>query len=273
MRKILYVSDLDGTLLQSDQTVSKKSADIINELINKGICFSYATARSLLTSKKVTENLKGNIPVIVYNGTFVVDKKNGKILIGHFFGKEIIDFIQELCSYQIYPIVYAYIDGVEHFSYLKGKATEGMKEFFKTRPNDPRTRVVESLSELIEGEIFYVNCIDESEKLFPFYAKYKHVYHCVYDEDLYSKNQWFEIMPKGVSKANAIRELKAQLNCDYVIAFGDGRNDIEMFMEADECYAVSNACEELKKIATGIIPSNNEDAVAKMILKKEAIYK
>ncbi|MBR4223559.1 MAG: HAD hydrolase family protein, partial [Oscillospiraceae bacterium] len=63
-------------------------------------------------------------------------------------------------------------------------------------------------------------------------------------------------------KANAARRLKAILGCDRVVAFGDGRNDIDLFEMADEGYAVSNAHEDLKAAADGIIGSNDEDSVA-----------
>ena len=42
-------------------------------------------------------------------------------------------------------------------------------------------------------------------------------------------------------------------------------NDIPMFEASYECYAVSNAMDELKRIATGIIESNNDDGVAKWL--------
>ena len=49
------------------------------------------------------------------------------------------------------------------------------------------------------------------------------------------------------------------------MVFGDGTNDIDMFQMADECYAVENAADELKKIATGIIGKNDDDAVARWL--------
>ena len=57
------------------------------------------------------------------------------------------------------------------------------------------------------------------------------------------------------------------LGSDRIIAFGDGLNDLPMVEIADECYAVSNAVDELKAIATGIIESNNADGVAKWLSK------
>ena len=48
----LYVSDLDGTLLRSNAITSDYTNAVINRLTEKGMIFSYATARSLVTAKK-----------------------------------------------------------------------------------------------------------------------------------------------------------------------------------------------------------------------------
>ena len=74
-------------------------------------------------------------------------------------------------------------------------------------------------------------------------------------------------MPKSTSKSNAIRQLKDLLQCDRVVVFGDGKNDIDMFQMADVSYAMENAVDELKEIATGVIESNNNDGVAKWLLQ------
>ena len=84
---------------------------------------------------------------------------------------------------------------------------------------------------------------------------------------MYSGDYWFEIQPEMATKGNGILQLKEMLGCDKVICFGDGVNDTEMFLASDECYAVSNADENLIKIATGVIESNTDDGVAKWLLK------
>ena len=140
-------------------------------------------------------------------------------------------------------------------------------DFLDTRKGDVRTNMVDSVEKLYEGNIFYITCIDEKEKLKPMYDKYKERYHCVYQEDIYSKEQWLEIMPNAASKANAIRQLKEYLGCQKVVVFGDGKNDVDMFELADEAYAVANAVPELKAKATAVIGGNNEDGVAKWLLE------
>ena len=59
---------------------------------------------------------------------------------------------------------------------------------------------------------------------------------------------------------------KEEYGFDKLVVFGDSANDITMFRIADEAYAVSNAVDELKALATGIIGSNEEDAVAKFLI-------
>ena len=87
MSKTLYVTDLDGTLLHSDQRVSAYSCLVINDLVARGLIFSYATARSMITARKATAGLNAQIPLIVYNGTFVIDNATGERLISNTFSE------------------------------------------------------------------------------------------------------------------------------------------------------------------------------------------
>lgn len=262
--KKLYVSDLDGTLLRSDETLSEYTCQIINDLVNQGMLFSYATARSYNTAKKVTKGLNVNIPLIVYNGVSIRDNVDGKIIVSNSFD-DVNDVLDDLLNHDLMPIVYSYIDGIEKFSYVKDKINTSTMDFIKTRAGDPRNRPVNDIKQLYQGNIFYITCIDEASKLERMYQKYQSQYHCIYSKDAYSSSLWLEITPKNTSKAFAIHQLKEYLQCDYVVAFGDGKNDIEMFEIADECYAVENADETLKHIATGVIASNNDDGVARWL--------
>jgi len=258
----LYVSDLDGTLLRSNEETSEYTNQVINSLVSKGMLFSYATARSLITAKKVTKGINAKIPLIVYNGAFVFDNITEKILIANYFDNSVHSVLDGLFCNGVYPIVYAFINGKEKFSFVRELCTNGMAMFLASRKGDIRTNEVNELSELKEGEIFYITCIDTPDKLKPLYNKYKDKYHCVYQTDIYTNEQWLEIMPLEASKANAIKQLRTMLDCEKLIVFGDGKNDIDMFQIADECYAVANAHEELKKYATDVILSNDDDGVA-----------
>lgn len=269
--KTLYVSDLDGTLLRSDETISPFTAETINRLVDQGMLFSYATARSYLTASMVTRGIDAKIPLIVYNGAFVVDNATGEILISNFFDSSVDALLDDLIAHDVYPIVYSLQDGQERFSYIREKQTRGMIIFNQSRAGDPREnqKPLDKVRELYLGQKFIITCIDEPEKLEPIYLKYKGIYHCIFHRDIYSGEQWLEILPKGTSKSNSIRQLKKLLQCDRIVAFGDGKNDMDMFLLADESYAMENAVPELKAIATHVIGSNNEDGVAHWLIKNQ----
>lgn len=263
--KTLYISDLDGTLLQSNEKTSEYTNRTINALIERGMLFSYATARSYLTASKVTAGLRADIPLVVYNGAALVDGRDGSPMLKNFFGLEIEEVLKDLFANNIYPIVYAYLDGVEKFSYIPSRCTPGMLTFLDSRKGDRRSHLVADEEGLLQGEIFYLTCIDQKGKLEPLYEKYRDRYHCVFQTELYTREQWLEIMPREASKSHAIAQLKKQLGCERLVVFGDGKNDMDMFEIADEAYAVENAVPELKVIATAVIGSNDSDGVARWL--------
>lgn len=266
--KELYVSDLDGTLLRSDVKTSAYTNKVINELTSQGMLFSYATARSYITASQVTKGLNARIPIITYNGAVILQNDTHEIISKNTFQEEKQEILDVLLHHGVYPIVYAYISGREKFSYVPQKCSAATAEFLLFRKGDVRENPVEAERDLGLGDVFYFTCIDEYEKLEPLYLQWKEKYYCVFQKDIYSGEQWLEIMPKTVSKANAVLQLKEYLGVDYIVAFGDGKNDIELFEIADESYAVENAAEELKKLATDIIGNNDSDSVAKWLYNR-----
>ena len=263
--KTLYVSDLDGTLLRKDQRLSPFTVETVNALAQEGMLFSYATARSNFSAGQITAALSKNIPVIVLNGTFILENGTGKRLLSNLFTREeSAHILRTLMAGGVYPFVYAFVDGAERVSYSESHLSEDMHEFLGLREFDPRRRPT-TPERMFDGEIFHIVCMDSDEKLAGLYESLKPLFGCHYGKDMYSGKPWLEIHPKSATKANAILELKRILGCDRVICFGDGKNDISMFGIADECYAVENADPALKKIATAVIGSNEEDSVAKWL--------
>lgn len=263
MVNTLYVSDLDGTLLTSQEKTSDFTNQTITDIVNKGMLFSYATARSYHTALKVTKGLDAHIPLIVYNGALIVDSYDGKVMRANYFqNHEVQEIVDHLMTHDVYPIVYSFIDQVEKFSFVEEYISSGIQDFLQTRKGDKRTNAIDDIKDLTKGDCFYITCIDEKEKLEPLYQRYQEKYHCVFQKDIYLHSQWLEIMPPNASKSCAIQQLKEILNCQRLIVFGDGVNDIDMFEIADEAYAVDNAVDQLKEIATDVILDHDQDGVA-----------
>ena len=66
--KTLFITDLDGTLLNDDRLVTKESALLINDAIIDGAYFSVATARTPATVSKLMQNVHSNMPYVVMTG-------------------------------------------------------------------------------------------------------------------------------------------------------------------------------------------------------------
>ena len=264
--KVLYISDLDGTLLHHDERISKWSCDTINSLIEKGMLFSYATARSIYTSSVVSEGLKPRLPVIVNNGSFLVDSATRhRIVVNQFSDKDAQDIYATLQRHGIAPLVDSIINDREKFSYDERAINPALAEFVAARKNDGRDNPLSDTSTILQGAVFYFTCIGEEAKLRTAYEELKVRYNCIFQFDIYSHEPWLEVMPHTATKSHAIMQLKQLYNCDRVVVFGDGANDIPMFKIADEGYAMANAIDALKEIATAVIDSNEDDGVAKWL--------
>lgn len=268
--RTLYVTDLDGTLLNTHDRINPYSIEVINSLVERGMLFTYATARSLVSASVVAQGLSTNIPVIAYNGALIIHPKSREILSSIHFTREETDRVKGILEqHHISPLVYSYVNDAEKVSWVRGKENEGIRHYLSRRQGDKRLRLLETEEGLYDGKVFYFTCIGEREQMLPAYQLLSRDprYTCTLQQELYRKEYWFEIMPKKATKADAIRKLKEIWNCDRIISFGDAINDIPMFEISDECYAVKNAVNELKKIATGIVGSNDEDGVAEWLEK------
>lgn len=270
LMKTLYVSDLDGTLLNSDTALSENTISIINKLVEEGMEFTFATARSIVSASMVSKGLHLRTPLIVYNGVYLLDSKDYSILHSQTFNKqEAKAILSFLIAHGQFPFVYAYVDGIERVSYIEHDMHEGASYYMESRVGDKRFRKVENINDLLDGEIFYFTCMQDKEVLQPIYdiLEIEHDYVLILQQELYREEYWLEIMPHNVSKAQAIVKLKELGNYDRIVSFGDAMNDIAMFQISDECYAVENAIDELKAIATEVIEDHDQDGVANWLLK------
>lgn len=268
-KKILYVTDLDGTLMHNDKTVSKNTIETLNKLIDKGMLITYATARSFQSAWEITKDIHFQIPVITRNGTVIANqmmKKETEIL--RFFEEE-ISKLRELLSDIIEHVgfVTAYYDDKMIKSYRKGDLAPGFQKYVDEHVNDKSMRACSSEDDLFAGVVTYVTLIAEQHELQPVYEKVKNAdnWECIFQKDTYGDEYWLEICPQNATKAKAILKCKQQLMCEQVVVFGDSLNDLSMFAIADKACAVANAIDEVQSMADLIIASNEDDGVANFL--------
>ena len=266
----LYLSDLDGTLLSNDAKLKKRTCEMLNRLIEKGVMFSFATARGIKTSRPIMQELNLRLPVIVTNGCMIADFATGEILYKCVYSENEKSLARELVVKNgETPLVFSVIDGRERINYLKDD-TKRNKKFLLERTNDERMRPCSNYDELFEGELFFmtiinpVSDIDELDSVF----NYDNGFARNYQIDTYNKDElWYEIGNRNATKAKAALKLQQMTGADELVCFGDNMNDASMFEVSDRCYAVANAVDELKAIATDIIASNEAYGVPSFIEK------
>lgn len=274
----LYISDLDGTLMNSDKEISEYTRDNINALIENGVYFSIATARSAASAVKILSGVNINMPVVLMNGVVIYDIREGKYIKTEVIPEQTANAIIEvLKDYGTTGFMYAVNDN-KLVTYYESLNTPAMLDFHNervTRYNKSFEQADTFIDKTAGNKTVYFTLIDKQEALsmvFDNLKKLPGIEITVY-RDVYAQNQWFlEIYSKNASKYNAVRYLRDNYGFDSIVGFGDNLNDIPLFKACDECYAVLNAVEQLKEKATGIIGDNNSDGVVKFIKQREKLY-
>ena len=268
--KTLYITDLDGTLLGDNARLSAYTRDTLNSLIANGLQFSFATARSIVTASRCVAGLALQGPVILDNGAIIIDYPTGKILRKASLTEAVKDkMLDFLYTREIPVMVFAIVEGQDRVSWIEGWETEAMKRYVQDRKGSMRLRPVDNLEALGAGEVIQLGFItteEQARNLQDLCTRQGESYGFFLEEDSRHEGDWrLEIYPAGLDKGTGVAQVKELLGVDKIVAFGDNLNDLPLFAVADECYAVANAKEELKAVATGVIGSNEEDGVARWL--------
>ncbi len=267
--KTLYVSDLDGTLLNSRAEVSRFTADTINRLIGCGMAFTVATARSVYSAGGLLKFFDLTVPAITMNGVFLTEASSGQqksiCRIPADTAKRVVDaFLKNNRP----PIVYSFRNNsIEaEFTVLKN---DYEREFVASRKlKYSRFEKVSNYG--INGNTVYINAIDDKATMDTVAAELKNIggIKFSYYFDTYSRDKYLvEVYSESAGKWNSIKKLKEMYGFDRIVAFGDNENDIEMLQNADLAVVVGNAQPIAIEIADVVIDTNDNDGVAKFLLE------
>lgn len=275
MENHLYITDLDGTLLRSNATLSDYSRDTINKLIQEGMNFTFATARSIESSKPIMKELDIKLPVITANGAFLTDFKTHSHIHVNEIEKEVKKRALEIIhSNSCEPFISSHNNGSDNL-YFSNINCEGMNIFYKDRveKKDRRLKKTEDLYGRLFEQIVTFNVINDFDKIERLAgnleAELGDSLEIHYSEDMYLRGWcWLTAQSKYATKENGIRLLKefSGLSDSKVVAFGDNVNDIKMIKSADIGVAVGNALKEVKLSARVVIGENDIDSVANYLL-------
>ncbi len=269
-KRILYVSDLDGTLLNADSQISPFTATALNRLLSRDVLFSIATARTPATVVGLMSEVNLSLPVILMTGAVIYDIQRKEYLsITSFADGVVASLLATIEPMGVSPLLYYIEDSVLCVAHRR-QYSPFVAQFIEERNKTPYKRFVEvtdyeaprcGVLVLLMGD--YAQLKEVYAAIQPIEGHKSYLYH-----DIACQEQgYLEIYPAGTSKAEALLRLARYAQADEIVAFGDNRNDLPMFEVAHRAYAMSNAVEELKACATAVIDSNTNDGVARFLLQ------
>ena len=270
----IYISDLDGTLLRNDATISPWSREKLAELLNEGINFTIASARSINSIKQALGELPLSLPVIEINGAFITDYHTNKHLIINEMEKGLLDEIHDCICRNKFDHFVSTFNGTEDCLYYKNLSNPGLQWYYDNRVKfkDTRLRPTKSIRGTFSDSVVAFTVVDTFQRLQlldeQLREKFDGRLETHFFENIYSLPWWWlTIHDKKACKSIAIKEL-----CEITgfsekntVIFGDNLNDIKMFETSSRAVAVANAIDEVKLHANEVIGSNEDDSVVKYI--------
>jgi Cof subfamily protein (haloacid dehalogenase superfamily) len=254
MRKLkMVVTDLDGTLLQDDHSISEVDLETLNLLGELGICRVAATGRNPFKLRKALTPSHPFDYVICSSGACIIDWHSQKIIRAiNFPEKDTVQLIQYLISHGYNFKVSDRLPDNHNFFWWKNHECPEID------------RYIDVHSKMGNAEEILPNIKYESSQLLLFFPKNSNSFDLVKKELLSHFSNisiikttspiddnwtWMEIYPKGISKAHGIEEVCRLKNIhrSETLGIGNDFNDLEMLNFTNLSYVVNNAPDELKE--------------------------
>ncbi len=267
--RTLLVSDLDGTLLRPDATLGPTTLRIVNDFIDGGGLFTYATARSFTSASRVTHGLHLELPVVTYGGAVTVDPRSGIASAPEFLPASATGQVLEATSgaTQVDAVAFAMHEGRDRVCWLEGRSNPSIETFLQDRRNDHRLLPLRNWSQIDTAAIFYLVLLGDHASLADLRPRVSPPgCHLTFSEDVYHPDRWWlELSSLLATKATALAKVKSQLGADRLVSFGDNHNDLPMFAMSEHAVAVANAIPEVQSAADEVIGANDTESVATWI--------
>ncbi len=258
----LIAVDVDGTLLDSNSSLSDETREAVKKAVEKGVIFTISTGRPIQGVRPLMKQMdleEYDFPVITYNGAMALTYKTGEIIYSQNLSKEDARQIIEL-GRKLKTDVMVWANNNLYTLELNQKALD-YSSISKVTPYE-----IDDLDKVLDLGVTKVLWYDEVETI----ARYEREIGSELGDNVnfHSSRPYFlEFVDKRASKAIAMEKIgqKYNISREEMIAVGDGFNDISMIEYAGMGVAMGNAAPEVKEKAKFVTLSNDEHGVAHVI--------
>jgi hypothetical protein len=272
-RRTLYVTDMDGTLLDLHSRVSRESAEILSRLSREGALITVATARTPATVVPLMAECGTTVPYVTMTGAALWNPQSGEYtevtLMSDATARTVRHVIE---SHGLHPFIYtiaedrhllaAYHNGpmkdAEH-AFVDARAMLPLKRFYINNPEGERESLPRTILYFTMGDFADTSAAADELRRLGCCAVSSYVDTTIPGMGL------LEVFAPGIDKGAVVKQLAAQLGATRIVAFGDNLNDLPLLRVADVPVAVANALPEVKSVATHVIGANDTNAVARFI--------
>jgi Cof subfamily protein (haloacid dehalogenase superfamily) len=251
----VVASDLDGTLVRSDGSISERTRAALQNAEAAGALVIFVTGRPPRWMRPVVEATGASGLAICANGALVYDLGRGEIVREHALRTESASRLITALREALPGVQFAVESGL----------TFGHEPAYEPSWPMPDRRVAE-VEDLIADPVSKL-LVKHPDK--PAEEIHEQVVEIAGEEAVvtYSGDVLLEVSGAGVSKASTLEALCREQGHEAaaVVAFGDMPNDVPMLQWAGHGVAVGNAHEQVLAVADEVTASNDDDGVAKVL--------
>lgn len=257
---VLLCTDLDGTLLRHDKTVSPENLRAIERFKAGGGKFTYITGRLPFFAPDIYKLVQPNVPIGCANGGGVYDYESAQYVWSRPLSRAAFEVVKTV-DRELPSIGFQVVTFTTLYSCKENPAMN----YFRAAagvPDVPRhyLDIPEPISKIVFADET-PHVFDNLRELFinhPLASEFSFVQ---------TESYLYELLPAGISKATALEKICKISHTDlcHTVAVGDYDNDIPLLRQAGVGIAVANACDAAKAAADRITVSNEEHAIARII--------
>lgn len=262
--------DIDGTLLQSNNKLNRRTKDAIEFVKKKDVYITLVTERHFHSAKKVAKALKINPILVTQNGAFIassMDKPLYENRLHPELAGKLVDALEEYdCHVRVSHERFSIGNRVRQTNELMAKMTIGM--------GDPLFYPVTFVDTL--GDYLVDNAISPTKIDVQFFepeeqsTAMKEIRTSFPEVGIIRGEEGgCEIVARGVSKAKGLQILADRLGFsqEEIVAVGDSYSDKTMIARAGLGVAMKNAPPEVKNVADWVTRSNDQNGVSYMVME------